>query len=499
MGINMKVMYKTVSAVTFSLIASILSFQVSAVEIIGGGGNAAEKLILDWANAKPGNRANTVKFSSSIISSDLIMLQKGKIDFAILDTALSETDISRMNLLQIPFALNGISIVVNVQNTMAGALKLDSPTLGKIFSGEIVNWDDPSITALNPKHDLPNKPITIIHSGELSTDYPLINSYIGNINEKWKTGDLNGKKREWPASSIFADGFSTRISTIKNTPYSLGYLPMQYMPQPSLSGVHIKNRDGSFIGLSDTGIISAASIVNIDDGQSATLSLVNKNGKASWPISTFSFIVVNRDRVKDEKIAQLLSLIAFGLKSDSLKPTVHNYVAIPDQISKSIIAKIETLTAGSNTATAARPSPAQTSQANALEALAIKNRSDEELQRQRSDVNAAAQEESRRAEAKSRAAKQLTEEMTREQAIKEAKAAKLAAEEAIKAANAAKLQAEQLAEKNRLIAKAEKDRADREKAEKEKAEKEKAEKEKAIQLRNQKDEDPLESYRRSVQ
>lgn len=498
MGTNMKVICGKISAVMLLLIASISSSQVLAVEIIGGGGNAAEKLILDWTYAKPGNRANKVKFSSSIVSNDLTMLQNGKLDFAILDTPLSETDLGRMNLLQFPFALNGISIVVNLQNTMAGVLKLDSQTLGKIFSGEIANWDDPAITALNPKHDLPNKPISVIHSGELSTDYSVLNSYIGNINEKWKTGDLNGKKREWPANSVYADGFSARISTIKKTPFSIGYLPMQYMPQPSLSAVHIKNRDGNFIGLSDTGIVASASTVNIDDQQSASLSLINKTGSASWPISTFSFIVVNRDRVKDEKIVQLLSVISYGLKADTLKPTIHNYVAIPDQISKSIIAKIEAFTTGSNTGTAGRAPSAKSSLDNAQEAIANKKRSDEELSRQLTDPNSAAQEERRRAEEKSRSAKLLAEEISREQAIKEAKAAKLAAAEAMKAANAAKIQAEQLAEKNRLIAKAEKDKADAEKAEKERAEKEKAEKERAIQLRNQKDEDPLEAYRRSM-
>jgi phosphate transport system substrate-binding protein len=498
MGINMKVMCKILSAVTFLSIASILSFQVLAVEILGGRGNAAEKLILDWANAKPGNKANTVKFSTSISSGDLTMLQNGKIDFAILDTTLSETDLARMNLLQLPFALNGISIVVNLPNTMAGTLRLDSQTLGKIFSGEIANWDDPAITALNPKHDLPNKPITVIHSGELSTDYSVINSYIGNINEKWQTGNLNGKKREWPANSIYADGFSNRISTIKNTPLSIGYLPMQYMPQPTLSSVHIKNRDGNFVGLSDTGIIASASAANIDDGQSASLSLINKSGNASWPISTFSFIVVPRDKLKDEKIIQLFGVISYGLKTGSLKPTVHNYVAIPDKISKSLMAKIETLSSGSNTGTAGRSPPAKTSQEIAQEAIASKKRSDEELQRLRTDPATAAQEESRKAEDKNREVKQRADEIAREQAVKEAKAAKLAAEEAIKAATAAKLQAEQLAEKNRLIAKAEKEKADKEKAEKEKEEKEKTEKERAIQLRNQKDEDPLEAYRRSV-
>jgi len=495
----MKVMCKTVTAVTFSLVALILSLNTFAAEILGGGGNAADKLILDWANVKLGNKANPVKFSSSIFSNELVMLQNGKIDFAILDTPLSEADLTRMKLLQFPFALSGVSIVVNLQNTLAGTVKLDGPTLGKIFSGEITHWDDPAITTLNPKHDLPNNPITIVHSGEFSTDYSVISSYLGNVNEKWKAGDVNGHKREWPANAILTDSFSNRISTIKNTPFSIGYLPMQYLPQPSLSNVHLKNRDGNFIGLSDTSIIASTSAVNLNDGQAASLSLTNKSGNASWPISNFTFIVVNKDSVNEEQIAQILSVINYGLKFAPLKTTVHKYVAIPDQISRSIMAKIEPLTSGTSAKTAGKSSPAKSSQPGAQEPLAIQNRNDDELTRQRTDARiAAAQDESRRLEEKNRAARQLADEIAKEKAIKEAKAAKLAADEAIKAALAAKLEAEKLAEKNRLIAKAEKERADKEKAERERAEAEKAEQERAIQLRNQKDEDPLEAYRRSV-
>lgn len=495
----MKVIYKFVSAVTLVLATMILSFQVSAAEIVGGGGNAAEKLILDWSTAKPGNRANPVKFSGSILSNDLAGVQSGKIDFAIVDAPLSEADLARMKLQQFPFALSGVSIVVNLQNTMAGTLRLDGPTLGKIFAGEISHWNDPAITALNPRHDLPNTPITIVHSGESSTDYTAINSYLGSVSEKWKAAGTNAGKREWPALSVYTDRIATRISTIKSTPFSIGYLPMQYMPQPAISAIHLKNRDGTILGLSDTGIIASASTANLEEGQSASLLLINKSGNTVWPISSFSFVVVSRDRARDEKIVQLLSVISYGFKFGSLKPTVHNFVALPDQLAKSVMEKIEAFTAGTNTGSATKTSPARASQDTMQEALANRKKSEDELSRQRAEANTAAQDESRKAEERNRAARQLADETARVQAIKEAKAAKQAAEEAIKAALAAKVEAETLAEKNRLIAKAEKDRAEKEKAEKERIEKEKAEKERAIQLRNQKDEDPLEAYRRSVQ
>lgn len=473
--LNMKVKCKIVMSMAFSIVAFTLSFQLQAEDILGGGGNAAEKLILDWAKSKPSRLGYSVKFSVNIASSNLDMLQNGKIDFSILDAPLSDGELAKRNLLQLPFTLSGESIIVNLPNALAGTLRLDNSTIGKIFSGEIKSWNDPAITALNPKHELQNKPIIIVHSGETSTDYPVINSYLGKINDKWNTGNLSGKKRIWPANSVFKDGFSERIAALQHTTFSIGYLPMQYMSQYSLANVHIKNKDGKFVGLSDTSIIASTASVSFD-GSPESLSIINKSGASSWPISNFTFIVVDKNRVKESKIAHILNIVNFGLKYGSLKSTIYNYVAIPEKLSNPISESIDTITDTSSSESIVAKLPPQKA----------------------NQDNSAALEESRKAEERNRAAKKLADERERELAIREAKAARLAAEEAIKAAKAAKLEAEALAEKNRLIAKAEKDKIAKEKADKERLAKEKADKERAIELRNQKDEDPVEAYRRSM-
>jgi len=476
----MKTLCKIVSTITFLLVGWGLSFHVAAAEILGGAGSAAEKLIMDWAKARPGNQGYTVKFSNSVASNDLPMLQIGKIDFAILDTPLSEADLSKMNMMQFPFALSGLAIVVNLDNAIASNLRLDSQILGKIFTGEITTWNNPAISALNPRIELPNKPIVVIHSGVFSADYPVINSYIGSVNENWRSGEVNGKKREWPENSVYTDSFYSRISTINSTPNSIGFLPMQYLPKSTLSAVHLSNKDGKFVRLSDVNIVASADSVSSNDVKSGNLSLVNKSGKASWPISNFTFIVVSKDKVKDAKITELLNIISYGLKFGSVTPVVYNYVQLPESISKSVLLQIE----NSGSESAAMP--------------VAKVTHDQEVRRPATDTSSAAQDALRRSEERSRAARMLVEQKERDQAIKEAKAAKIAADQAIKAANAARVEAEQLAEKNRLIAKAEKNKLDMEKAEKQRVAEEKAMKERELQLRNQKDEDPIEAYRRSM-
>jgi phosphate transport system substrate-binding protein len=472
-----------------ALTASLLAFQTFAVEILGGSGHASEKLILDWAASKPNARENVVKFSDSILADDLVMLQKKKIDFAIVDSPLSEADLATMKLLQFPFTLGGISIVVNLPANLSGALKLDSQTVGKIFSGEITNWNDSAISSLNPKHELPNQEIVIVHSRTSSKDYPIFNAYIGTINEKWKAGDSKATGRVWPSNSVYKEGLADRYAAIKSTPYSIGYMPILSNIHPSLTPVQIKNKDGNFVRLSDTGILAAASKVNVENASADNLTLINKGGSASWPISNFSFILVNKDSVNEEKVVHFLNIISYGLKSGSLKPLLYDYVALPDQASRSIVARIESLTNLGNKKFVGVTSAPNEKADDTLEKLANKKRIDDEAAsakrsaspndedtaekklKQQAEARAAAlelsrQNEARKAEelAKTKAAKLQAEAVAREEAIMAAKAAKIAADE--------------------LLAKARKKEAD--------------DKQRELELRDQKDEDPLTAYKRSL-
>jgi hypothetical protein len=229
--------------------------------------------------------------------------------------------------------------------------------------------------------------------------------------------------------------------------------------------------------------------VNVENASADNLTLINKGGSASWPISNFSFILVNKDSVNEEKVVHFLNIISYGLKSGSLKPLLYDYVALPDQASRSIVARIESLTNLGNKKFVGATSAPNEKADDTLEKLANKKRIDDEAAsakrsaspndedtaekklKQQAEARAAAlelsrQNEARKAEelAKTKAAKLQAEAVAREEAIMAAKAAKIAADE--------------------LLAKARKKEAD--------------DKQRELELRDQKDEDPLTAYKRSL-
>ncbi|GAB2665842.1 phosphate ABC transporter substrate-binding protein PstS [Gordonia jinhuaensis] len=66
----------------------------------------------------------------------------------------------------LPLVFGPIAVAYNIDGV--SDLALSGPTLAKIFSGEIKNWNDPAIAAENPGVSLPNLAISVIYRADQS-------------------------------------------------------------------------------------------------------------------------------------------------------------------------------------------------------------------------------------------------------------------------------------------------------------------------------------------
>ena len=83
--------------------------------------------------------------------------------FAGSDSPIPAADKSKVpagkTVLYFPVQIGPIAIAYNLSGVTG--LKLDAPTLAKIFQGQITTWNDPAIKALNSGANLPSTPITL--------------------------------------------------------------------------------------------------------------------------------------------------------------------------------------------------------------------------------------------------------------------------------------------------------------------------------------------------
>lgn len=81
-------------------------------------------------------------------------------------------------------------IAVTYHLTGVSGLKLDGPTVAKIFNGTITKWDDPALKAINSGLALPSTPITVIFRSDKSGTTANFQKYLDGASDgAWGKGD----------------------------------------------------------------------------------------------------------------------------------------------------------------------------------------------------------------------------------------------------------------------------------------------------------------------
>jgi phosphate transport system substrate-binding protein len=196
---------------------------------------------------------------------------------------------------QIPWALAGTAIDYNIpglalpKNTN---LKLDGPTIAKIFMGQVTNWNDPAIKALNPKATIPDQKITPVYrTGNSGTTYNFTD-YLSAVSASWKSSLGTGQAVNWP-TGIGANGSAGVAATVSQTPGTIGYTDTSFAVANHLRFASIKNAAGKFISPSIRNVATAGGAVSSIPANNE-LHIVNppKSLPTAYPIATYTYIIL---------------------------------------------------------------------------------------------------------------------------------------------------------------------------------------------------------------
>jgi phosphate transport system substrate-binding protein len=154
--------------------------------------NAMDQFVYAYVHACPGHTldynangsgAGVTDFINNISdlagSGDALDPSKGQVDRAAQRCGSPAWDL--------PTVFEPIAITYNVGGV--SSLKLDGPTLARIFNGGITRWDDPAIKALNPGTNLPSAPIHVFFRSDQSGDTSNFQQYLAAAsNGAWGKG-----------------------------------------------------------------------------------------------------------------------------------------------------------------------------------------------------------------------------------------------------------------------------------------------------------------------
>jgi phosphate transport system substrate-binding protein len=235
-------------------------------------------------------------------------------------------------LLTIPDALGGVAIFYNVPGIDNASLDLTGPILAGIWNESITMWNAPQIVALNPNVNLPDKAIIATHRSDGSGTTYAFTTYLSKIDPKWNATYGVGLVANFPTNEPAAAGSGGIAELVSQTPYSIGYVDTYYASNNKIPIAAIQNSAGNFILPTSSAIEDAADNFTSQLQSNPTLSITDAPGAQSYPISTFTYILIWEDQANQLQGDAAATFIWYAVHwGQSLSPTL-GYAPLPSNI-----------------------------------------------------------------------------------------------------------------------------------------------------------------------
>ncbi|MGC9014118.1 MAG: phosphate ABC transporter substrate-binding protein PstS [Thermoproteota archaeon] len=340
----------TIVAIAVILILAYNYYQNSQkkVTILGAGATFPYPLIQKWSSVYENITKGKVIVDYQPIGSGggQNSIAKKLVDFAGSDAPLSKEQLKNASfsgILHIPETIGAVVIAYNIPELKGTRLKIDGVTLAKMYLGEIVKWNDPAVAKDNPGLSLPDKEIILVKRADASGTNYVFTQYLSAVSEEWKQKMGFGLTFAYPQSignrGLQGKGNPGVSAIIQQTPYSIGYIELAYALQNNITFALLKNKAGKFVDATIDNIKAAvaakAGTLPRGDESWENVSLVNADGENSYPIVSFTYILVFKDLsyLKDPEKAEALVGFLKWIVTDGQKyaPDLY-YVPLPDKV-----------------------------------------------------------------------------------------------------------------------------------------------------------------------
>jgi phosphate transport system substrate-binding protein len=281
------------------------------------------------------NQGVQVNYQAVGSGAGITAFQQGTVDFAASDVPMSASDLAKVPassgpVIQVPDILGGVSISYDLPG-VTKRLQLDGPTLAGIFSGTIKTWDASQIAALNPGVTLPSNPIVPeVRADSSGTTYIFSDYLTSAAPTVWTLGA--SKTIAWPSSAVATPKNAGVAASIKSTPYSIGYVELNYAIQNNFTYAAVKNAAGVYeVPTAASVLADAAQKANITP---TSFSIVNGPGAASYPIAGYSWVILLQKQTNQTTGAATVQALDWTTQTGGGQDLAASldYVALPSAI-----------------------------------------------------------------------------------------------------------------------------------------------------------------------
>ena len=269
----------------------------SALSINGAGATFPYPMYSKWFDEYHKKNANLqINYQSIGSGGGIKQITEGTVDFGASDGPMNDDQLKAFQdkhgfgILHFPTVLGAAVPSYNIPGVDA-ALNFTPDALAGIFLGKITKWNDPVIAGANKGVKLPANDIVVVHRADGSGTTYIWTDYLSGVSDEWKTKVGKGTSVNWPVG-LGGKGNEGVTGSIKNTPNSIGYVELIYAETNKIPYGNVKNASGVFVKASLAAVSAAAAGKAKEMPEDFRVSIVNAPGKAAYPISSFTWLLI---------------------------------------------------------------------------------------------------------------------------------------------------------------------------------------------------------------
>jgi phosphate transport system substrate-binding protein len=294
-------------------LAMVLGLSVVAVasasgqtSLTGAGATFPNPIYTKWFDEYHKKTGVQINYQSIGSGGGIKQYTEGTVDFGASDGPMTNDQMQAVQgeVLHLPTVMGAVVLTWNLPALGDTQLKFDGPTIADIFLGKILKWNDPRIAALNPGVSLPNADLIVVHRSDGSGTSYIFTDYLSKVSKDWKDKVGKATSVNWPVG-LGGKGNEGVTQQVKETEGALGYVELIYAVANKLPFAQVKNSAGAFVEPSLASVTAAAGSAKFSSGTDFRVSITDAPGQGSYPISSFTWLLV-RPKMKDAAKAKAL-------------------------------------------------------------------------------------------------------------------------------------------------------------------------------------------------
>jgi phosphate transport system substrate-binding protein len=300
--------------------------------MIGAGSSFIAPILTKWGEQYAATGGTKLNYQSIGSGGGISAIEAKTVDFGASDAPLEQSDLETQGLVQFPMVVGGVVVVVHIDGVGDGQLRLTPDVLAKIYMGQITEWNDPAVAAINPGLKLPAQKINVVHRSDGSGTTWIFTHYLDAAAGKiWTAGA--DKEVPWPVG-VGGKGNEGVAASVQQLPGSIGYVEYAYAKQTGMPTTQLQNAAGAWVKPSlDTFTAAAKNADWKGSLPSMAMVLVDQPGKTTWPITGATFILVQKNQADASRAEHMLDYFNWCWENGASAAASLDYVALPKSTS----------------------------------------------------------------------------------------------------------------------------------------------------------------------